>query len=172
MSIAKIFIFISLSLLCVGCRTDTIAPSTSSKYSIYEPILADRSELDSIRITEPKTILNTGKIYSYGAYLLINEIDKGYHIIDNSDAANPKNIGFLSISATREVAVRNNVLYCDNATDLITVNISDYLHPKIVGRVINIFPDSEPPDGLPVDPQYSPTNRPKNTVIIEWRLRK
>lgn len=158
-------------LFMAGCRIDSVT-TPATQYSMYEPVLADRSAIERIAFIEAMPIQNAGKIYIYGRYVLVNEIDKGYHIIDNLYPAQPKNIGFWAIPASRELTVRNNILYCDNATDLISVDASDMQKPKIIGRVMNIFPISEPPDGLPVPQEFAPTNMPPNTVILEWRLRK
>ncbi|MBI3258751.1 MAG: hypothetical protein HYZ54_04640 [Ignavibacteriae bacterium] len=157
-----------ICLLWLGCEV----PAVPTKYSEYEPILADRSILNTITFNEAKPIINTGKIYSYQNYILINELDKGYHVIDNSDPATPKNIGFLSILASREVVIRNGILYSNSSNDLISLDISDINHPKVISRTENVFPIQEPPDNLPLDPDYVANNRPANTVIIEWRRRK
>ena len=159
-------IFLCHALLC--CTVTDIEP----RYSDYEPILADRSTLNTISFSVPIPIINTGKIYSYKTYILINEIDKGYHIIDNSNPAQPLNIGFLSILASHNVAIQNDILYSDNANDLVSVNITDISKPVFVERTENIFPIQDPPDNLPLLPEYDMNNRPTNTVIIEWRKRK
>lgn len=164
----KALVTAAVCLLWLGCRFDSVEP----QYSEYEPILASRSVLDRIEFTAATPVITTGKIYSYGNYILINEIDKGYHIIDNTDPSKPTDVGFLSILGSREVAVYNKVLYSDNATDLIAVDISDITHPRILSRTENIFPIQEPPDDLPPHPDYSPGQRPANTVIIEWRKRQ
>src|SRR5690606_29217142 len=49
-------------------------------------------------IIEPgKPLENPGKIYLYGDYLLVNEPQKGIHIIDNANPASPKIINFIKI---------------------------------------------------------------------------
>lgn len=163
----KAFVTAAACLLWLGCDIADVEP----QYSAYEPILASRSVLDHIEFTAATPVVTTGKIYSYGNYILINEVDKGYHIIDNSNPSAPTDIGFLSIIGSREVAIYNQVLYSDNATDLISVDIADITHPKILTRTENVFPVQEPPDNLPPHPDYAPGQRPANTVIIEWRKR-
>lgn len=168
--------YVTIFLTCVtavfmwGCPP--LPADVNPGYSAYEPILADRSSLDNIVFSEPATIVNSGKIYAYAQYVLVNEVDKGYHIIDNSDPSQPKNVGFLSIPASRDAVGRNGILYCDNATDMISVDVSDIRNPKVLSRIENIFPHSEPPDGLPPHPDYTAGNRPDNTVVIEWRVRQ
>ncbi|MBS1537342.1 MAG: hypothetical protein JST20_06300 [Bacteroidetes bacterium] len=163
-----LLVIASINLLLLGCPFNSALPPV---YSEYEPILVDRSALSNISFSTAIPVSNTGKIYSYNNYILINEIDKGYHIIDNSNPINPKNVGFLKILASREVVIRNNILYSDNASDLISVDVSDIAHPTIISRTENIFPAQLPPDNLPLSPEYVVNNRPANTVIIEWRKR-
>jgi len=161
------FFFLLLSIL-LGCQAQTLDP----RYSIYEPILAERSALNTISFTAPKPMVNRGKIYSYKSFILINELDKGYHVIDNSDQSNPRAVGFIAIPASHEVAIQNDILFSDNATDLISVNIADITQPRFLKRTVNVFPNQMPPDNLPLPDEYNEKDRPANTVVIEWRIRK
>ncbi len=166
----KRLITIFLYCMCMmlwGCPVDSLPAS----YSVYEPILADRNSLNSLSFASPRPILQAGKVYSYKQYIFINEPDKGYHVIDNSDKTKPTPIGFISILASHDIAIQNDILYSDNATDLISVDISNLRQPKLVKRSINVFPNQAPPDNLPLREEYTPKNRPANTVVIEWRKR-
>ncbi len=166
----SIHLVISLVLLSIllGCRAESIKPN----YSTYEPILADRSSLNTIAFSAPRPIVTAGKIYAYKSYILINEVDKGYHIIDNQDPTKPTPIGFLSILASHDVSVQNDILFSDNATDLISVDISDITSPRFLKRTVNVFPKQAPPDNLPLLDEYNLEDRPANTIVIEWRKRK
>src|SRR5690349_3718654 len=61
----------------------------------YAPVYQAESVSTPVTLTSPRSILNPGKIYIYGEYLLVNEINEGIHVFDNSDAAAPEAIGFL-----------------------------------------------------------------------------
>ncbi|MBL7973450.1 MAG: hypothetical protein JNJ85_00965 [Candidatus Kapabacteria bacterium] len=159
-----------IPLIFIQCN-DYSLPPRSPSYSSYQPILTDRTSLDKIAFTKPEKVINAGKVYVYNNYVLLNEVDKGFHIIDNTDPVIPVNIGFLSVIASHDAVIRQNVLYCDNATDLISIDVTDFAKPKVVGRIKNVFPEQTPPDGLPLSPENVPYNKPANTVIISWRKR-
>lgn len=151
-----------------GCPVERVV----TPYSSYEPILADRSSLNSISYSSSKPIIKTGKIYAYKKYIFINEPDKGYHVIDNSDPSKPSAVGYIAIVGSHDIAIQNDILYTDNATDLLSIDITDVTKPRLVRRTINIFPDQAPPDNLPLPDEYSAKYRPANTIVVEWRKRK
>lgn len=91
-------------------------------------------------IIEPgKELDNPGKIYIYGEYLLINEPQKGIHILDNSNPAAPKNLNFINIPGNVDLAVNSNILYADNYVDLLSFDISDIRNIKMVDREEDVF---------------------------------
>lgn len=91
-------------------------------------------------IIEPgKELDNPGKIYIYGDYLLINEPQKGIHILDNSNPAAPKNLNFINIPGNVDLAVNSDILYADNYVDLLSFDISNIRSIKLVGRDEDVF---------------------------------
>ena len=66
------------------------------------------------------------------------------------------------------MAVRNNTLFVDNATDLVGLSLDNFNELEIVSRTANVFPEPLPPDGLKVPTAYTSEKRPSNTVIIDW----
>ena len=95
----------------------------------------------SVKIQEPKSIKESGKIYSWKDYIFINDKNDGVHIIDNTDPFNPKNIKFLKIPRNMDIAVRDEKLYADNGMDLVVFDISDMNAISEVARVENVFPN-------------------------------
>jgi hypothetical protein len=87
----------------------------------------------------PQDLVKPGKIYAYDNYLIINEVKKGLHIIDNSNPSSPVKLSFLKIPGVIDMAVRDNVLYADSYTDLVALDISNPKSIKEVGRVKNMF---------------------------------
>jgi hypothetical protein len=135
----------------------------------YKPVLLERSVLEnSIRYQSAKEITNPGKIYLYNNYLLINEKYKGLHVLDNINPASPENIGFIQIPGCIDMAVKDNILYADNAVDLVAVDVTDVKNPVVVKRIVNAFPEIKPPGETWIPYQYTPENRPDETIIIEW----
>ncbi len=109
-------------------------------YTLYEPVFipVDQIRID-IKAELPKSLKNTGKIYFYNNYVLINELREGIHVIDNADPSNPQNIAFIPIPGNRDIAVKNNILYADNYMDLLSINISNILGPVLEKRTENVF---------------------------------
>lgn len=104
----------------------------------YKPIYAEQLEED-IKFIETQPLQSPGKIYSYGNYLLVNELYKGVHVIDNSDVTTPKIVGFLSIAGNIDVAIKGNYLFADHLGDLVTIDISAIENPVITDRVENLY---------------------------------
>ncbi|TXK25018.1 hypothetical protein FVR03_22035 [Pontibacter qinzhouensis] len=129
-----------------------------------------RTQLESsIRMKPPQQLVNPGKIYIYGSYLLINEKYKGVHIINNTNPAMPEQLGFLQVPGNIDFAVKKQVLYVDNAVDLVAVNLQDLEHITIAKRIKDAFPPLTPPDGR--TGMVSSANAPADAVIVSWELK-
>ncbi len=98
--------------------------------SSYNPVIVKRQVLETSTILqEPQTIVNSGKIYVKDDFLFINEKNQGFHIFNNSNPANPTNIGFLKVLGSSDLAIKNDIIYVNNATDLIAIQ------PKIPCKI-------------------------------------
>lgn len=136
----------------------------------YIPVLMDRAEMErAIKFEPPRPMSDPGKIFYKDPYLFIVEKHKGVHIIENSNPANPEKIGFIHIDGVRDIAMKNNVMYADNAVDLIAVQLNDsYTSVSVSKRFKNYFPEMVSPDGRGF-PSYVYENRPANTIIVDWK---
>ncbi len=94
----------------------------------------------SVEITLPVPIIESGKIYVYTDLVLVNDIDKGIHIIDNSNPASPEKIAFIKINANKDMEIKGDYLYADSLMDLVVFDISDINNIKEVTRLIDVFP--------------------------------
>jgi hypothetical protein len=73
-----------------GCMDSTIERVTyTANVPVYMSFTEFRSSFD---VTEPVEISQPGKIYFKDNYLFVNEIQKGVHVINNADPANPKKL--------------------------------------------------------------------------------
>ena len=134
----------------------------------YTPIMMKRSDMQNIiKLERSRDIHDPAKIYRYGQYLFISKRYEGIHIIDNQNPAAPVNQGFIRIPGCVDIATKENILYADNATDLIAIDISDPAAIQVVSRVENAFPVLLPPDLGTIPEAYQ--NRPEDMIIIEWR---
>lgn len=136
----------------------------------YIPVLMDRAEMEhAVKLESPRPMSDPGKIYYKSPYLFIVEKYKGVHVIDNSNAANPEKIGFIHIDGIRDIAIKDDVLYADNAVDLIAVQLNaSYTLFTVSKRLKNYFPEMTSPDGRGF-PYYVYKNRPANSIIVAWK---
>lgn len=151
-----------------ACTIDPVDPLADDETE-YSPILMERPIMESaIEVSEPKELQNPGKIYAYGKYIFISDLYNGIHIIDNSDSTKPVKLKFIQIPGSVDMAIKNNRLYADNATDLLTFDISDLQNVQLIDRLPDVYPDLLPPDATLLPQEYSKEKRPKNTIIIQW----
>lgn len=94
-----------------------------------------------IKFEAPRALKKPGKIYLKDNYLFINEIGEGLHVIDNSNKSNPTKLGFISIDGNVDIAIAGNILFADNYTDLLSIDISNFENVKVLQRVEDVFED-------------------------------
>ncbi|MCJ8167332.1 hypothetical protein MKJ04_21000 [Pontibacter sp. E15-1] len=139
--------------------------------SAYQPILMSRTHLESsIKMLAPLPIADAGKLYKYGQYILVNERYKGVHLIDNKNPAAPVKLGFIQVPGSVDFAVKDNVLYVDNAVDLVAIDLRDLHTINIRKRVREAFPPLLAPDNLSWF--YDMAGAPKDAVVVGWELRE
>jgi hypothetical protein len=134
----------------------------------YKPILIKKSDLKSSIFMQPvREFLHTGKIYLYGENIFIVDLYTGIHVIDNKTPETPQKTGFIHIPGVVDMAIRNNILYADNAVDLVAINIGSFPEISVFDRVEDAFPEHTPPDLNWIPYRYA-YNRPAGTVIAGW----
>lgn len=131
------------AFLSQGCSEDKcVGEYTYINYiPIYKSIEDIRSE---VGLEAGRELCNPGKMFLYGSYIYVNDIRKGIHIIDNSAPSSPTSIAFINIPGNVDVAVKDNILYADNYTDLEIFDISDPTSPIHKGRVEDVFEGNSP----------------------------
>ncbi len=160
----KKLIFSALIIL-IFCSVD---PVPSEPFP-YRPIVMTRQMLEnSVEMQEPAHLVRPGKIYIKDHYIFINEKYHGVHIINNSDPSNPVIEGFLRIPGCIDMAMKENMLYADNAVDLVAVDLSNPQAITVTKRIKGVFPEHTPPGYTWVPWNYSAENRPENTIIVAW----
>ena len=129
----------------------------------YDPVIVSRAELENVILEAPKSTTKNAKIYIKDQYIFVNDSKKGFHIIDNSNPSQPQKLKFLKAIGSTEVAIRNNVLYINQATDLVALQINPSTNQvQILKRITNVFPPLLSPNGSmhTVNP---------NQVVIDWK---
>jgi hypothetical protein len=134
----KNLIFIILCIPCFWSCTDECTQTITQRVSV--PFQVTQAQLENgIGLSTPQDLKYPGKIYYHEGLLLINEIKKGIHLIDNSNPSSPQKISFLKIPGVLDMAIKGEILYADSYTDLVALDISDLKNIKEVGRIKNQF---------------------------------
>jgi hypothetical protein len=147
-----VFLVFALFILVSGCVKD----QCKSTYKIYVPLY--KSVIDiraSIKSGNARPLQNTGKIYVYGNYVFVNEVNKGVHVINNANPASPQNVSFINIPGNVDIAVKDGHLYADSYADLFVLDISNPMNVKTEKFTEHVFPSY----------QYS---RDSSTVLVDY----
>ncbi|MFD0988887.1 hypothetical protein ACFQ1R_02155 [Mariniflexile jejuense] len=161
----KLYI-ICLILTCTSCLYIRNNDDTEPQKSSFKAVTINRSDFEnSTELMEAKPNIESGKIYVKDNYLIINEPNEGFHIYNNSNQKTPIKIGFLKILGSTDLTIKGDIIYANNAVDLIALKIDLELNSiEITKRVKNIFPEKASPDGY-----YNDT--PTDEVLINWVLK-
>jgi len=155
---------ISLNSCIWDNREDDINPPFEQQQ--YQAVTMLRTDFEnSTELLPAKLIIETGKIYVKDDFLFINQPNKGFHVFDNSNPSAPVNMAFLKVLGSSDLSIKNNVLYINNATDLIAVK-PNYTNNtvEITKRIINTFPELTAPNNCCYN------NTPADEVIVNWTL--
>ena len=130
----------------------------------WSPVFLSREVLDnSVKyIPGARDLIQTGKIYYRAPYIYVNERYKGVHVINNTDPAHPVNEGFILAPGCIDMAVKGNILYLDNAVDLVSFDLDSR---QVTKRIRDVFPEPLPPE----DFRFTVFNRPNGYVLVEWK---
>jgi hypothetical protein len=129
----------------------------SHTYLTYEPVYVPLTTLrSSVGIKPPQALQKVGKIYYRFPYVFVNEVDKGVHIINNSNPRSPQKIAFLNIPGNKDIAVKGNVMYADSYIDLVAIDISNPEEVKLLKRIENVFP------------QYHYYSGDQTSILTKW----
>lgn len=154
------FVFFAL-LAGIGLISSSTSPAP---YYEYTPYFMERSELHkSVFYTDgQRDMKEPGKIWVRGDEIFVVERYKGVHIIDNSDPEDPVQTGFIVAPGCMDVAVRDNMIYLDNAVDLVAFDMTT---KKVTARIKDHFPEPASPAG---NNGYYYHSHPSHLVIVGW----
>lgn len=145
--------------LYTGCTKDKV----KEQYTYFQPVYETRAAVvNNIRSSGATAVLTPGKMVIRGNYIFLNEIDKGVHVIDFSNPAQPKNLAFINIPGNIDISLKDNYLYADCYTALAVVDISDINHAQLKQYINGVFPER----------YYGANFKPDTAnVIIGWQRR-
>jgi len=119
----KTMLFIGLCILTLSACENKVTEMVT--YKINEPVfMATETFRNSAKVTTiARNISSIGKMCFYDHYLYISEPEKGIHIINNTDPANPQQTGFIELLGNADLAIRNGMLYADSYIDLVWFDV-------------------------------------------------
>jgi hypothetical protein len=168
LSLTKITSLFIVLFFLGGCIKD----NCTQTYTYFLPVYKTSAEVRAnIKSNPPKEIERAGKLFIKGNYIFLNEIDKGIHILDNSNPADPKNVAFIDIPGNMDLAVKGNILYADLYIDLVALDITNPLQVSVKSIIDNTFPNRRYTGGFQADKQLIITDWVKRdtTVSVDCR---
>jgi len=169
----KFMLLVGLSIIALtGCENRVTEMVT---YKINVPVfMATETFRNSVKVTaEPHAITSIGKMCFFNNYLYISEPEKGIHIINNTDPANPQQTGFIELLGNADLAIRNGMLYADSYIDLVWFDVSNPALPLLKGRLDSIFPNAFPMTqnqyGIDYQTIYASSNK---GIITGWVVKE
>jgi len=145
-----------------GCMKGTIAKPTTHTYTytLYTPVYQLKaSVLAAVNGNAATPIDSLGKIYIKDNFIFLNDVDKGIHVIDNSNPSHPVQTAFLNIPGNQDIAINGSTLYADMYSDLLAIDISDIHHVQIQNMLPDLFTDRSYVNGYAMD---------SSQVIVSW----
>jgi hypothetical protein len=150
------FLLIVTAFFLQGCLKD----NCTKTFTIYRPVYQSKQVVrDNIKSNAPRNIEHAGKITVIGNMIFLNEVDKGIHVIDNSNPSQPKKISFIDIPGNIDIAVKGNILYADLFSELVTLDVSNPVNVTVKKITINAFPHRTYPGAFVAD---------TSKYIINW----
>lgn len=125
------------AIMMSGCVDKYDNPCKQAEYIEVKDLRANYP-----KISPAREIDKAAKIYNYkdGDIILVNERNKGIHVINNRVRETPVNQAFIEIPGNIDMAVKDGYLYVDSFTDLIVLDIRNINAIKTVYRKEKVFP--------------------------------
>lgn len=150
-----------LLLTFQGCLKDSV--TKTYHYTYYLPVYKTTQEVrTNIKSNPAQPVERPGKIYIKGQYIFLNDVDKGIHVIDNSNPSQPQQIAFIDIPGNMDLAVKGNILYADLYTDLVAIDITNPRNVVLKKVIEGVFPHRYYTNGFIPD---------STKVIANWEKR-
>ena len=156
------FMVMAFTLLFAACKKDTITNNKNTKtYTIITPVYKSKATvLASLNGIASQAIMHAGKIYIKDNFIYLNDLNKGIHVIDNSNPSQPVQIAFLSIPGNLDIAIKGNILYADMYSDLLALDISNPHQARITHTLENFFTGRSYVNGYNVNVD--------GNIAVEW----
>lgn len=133
-----LILFLLVSLISGCWPTDFNQSFPEGEVLGYSPVYASEVNLE-VSWSEPQELSIPGQIYLIDTLILLVEENKGIHVIGNSDPTNPQKVGFFNIQGASQLAIKDGVLYTNQFSDVIAVDLKDVQNPRIISRDTDVL---------------------------------
>jgi hypothetical protein len=108
-------------------------------YLVARPVIMDAIafKAEAIDIKGPTSIISSGKIYAYKDYIFVNDVDRGFHVINNQNPSAPQSIAFIKLEGNYDISIKDDKLFADSYGDLVIFDISNITDIKLANRIVN-----------------------------------
>jgi hypothetical protein len=161
----KKLLYFSLFLIVFSCQPDR--GDSPIQVMGLAPIYASSSNVNAVGIEAVRATTNPGKIYAYANFLFQVEQYQGIHIIDNTNPAQARKVGFIQVPMATEIAIKSDHLYTNNVNDLVVFRLQSSGSVQLVSRIKDAFPvidQVHPTDGN----TYFECVDPSKGVVVGW----
>jgi len=133
-----------LLMVAVGFIVSCDNEGSYEDYLVARPVTMDVAQFkaQAVAITQPEPIVSSGKIYTYRSYIFVNDVNRGFHVIDNSNPESPERISFIKLEGNYDISVKDDKLYADSYGDLVIFDINNINDIKVSSRIVNAIYDS------------------------------
>jgi len=151
-----------------GC----FCPDCEPPYGNADPVYLSYEELrQPTKLVPPDSIIKPGKIWVSGKYLLVNDLNRGIHVFDNTNPKSPQNLGLILIPGNVDLATKGSVLFADSFIDFVAIDLERLPEIVVLKRMNDIFPYN--PYQMIDDPNIYLTGLDQSKgVVIGYTLQK
>lgn len=137
----RLLFFLSFTpIFFSSCSDSTPDDDEYAEYVVARPLILSKADFaNGVDIVPPQPIDESGKVYTYGDYIFINDKSRGIHVVENSNPQQPVKIAFIEIPGNVDISIKDNFLYADSIMDLIVLDISDITDIQQVNRLENVL---------------------------------
>jgi len=153
------------TFLLFSCRND--GESEDLVVEGLRPVYITTEVADSVMSLPPQPISQLGKIYYKDDLIYVNERGQGVHIINNTSPEDPVRMGFIQIPGNKDIVIKGDLMYADNFSDLLTIDISDLDNVTEIDRVTGVYPPQS--QAFPsYHTGYFECIDPENGFVMRW----
>ena len=127
-----------LVAMLASCEKDSCEQTWTQVVPV--PVTLNRSEVhDSIAAMPPREFCTGGNLYAYGQYVFVNVNREGYHLLDNSNPANPTPVAFLRVPGATHMAFVDGRMVSDSYADLLVLDFGGPTDLALVSWTPNLL---------------------------------